>query len=45
MKALRFLVTDDQMNDAVGRRHEEPVKIFPQLFDVIASRYAVYFQE
>jgi hypothetical protein len=45
MKALRFFVTDDQMNDAVGRGHEEPVEIFSQLFDVIASRYAVHFQE
>src|SRR5438309_1362524 len=40
--ALRFFVTDDEMNHAVRRGHEEPIEIFPQLFDLIPLRNAVY---
>ena len=43
--SLRFLVADDEMNDAVWRGHEEPIEIFSQLFDFIPPRDTVYFEK
>ena len=42
--ALLF-VTNDEMDDAIGRGDEEAVKIFPQLFDFIAARDSVDLQK
>jgi len=39
---LGFFVTDDEMNDAVRRGHEEPIEIFPQLFYFIPPGNTVY---
>jgi len=42
-RALRFLLADDQMNDAGWIGNEKAVKIFPQLLDFIAAGDAVHF--
>ena len=42
-KVSRFLVPDDEMNDAVGRGDEEAVEIFAQLLHFVAARNAVHF--
>jgi hypothetical protein len=45
MKPLRFFVTDDEMNDAVWRGHEEPIEILSQLLNFVAACNAVYLQK
>ena len=43
-RASRFLVADDEMNDAGRIGNPEAVEIFAQLFDFVAPRDAVDFQ-
>jgi len=40
-----FFLTNNKMNNAGGRGDEEAIEIFSQLFDLVASRHAVYFQK
>jgi hypothetical protein len=42
-RSLRFLLADDQVNDAGWIGNEKAVKIFPQLLDFIAAGDAVHF--
>jgi hypothetical protein len=41
--ALRFLLTDNQVNDATWIGNEKAVEIFSQLLDFIAPGDAVHF--